>query len=197
MVLARQTINGNNLITVTTSGGQPKPLISHMAASTENISPAMSHDRTTIAYVQIDAHHRRSVYLIGSDGNNDRWLYKTAPAACESFARPAFRPGDAELVVPCVVSNTGYRSRSRLRALMGVAADHHGFPRGRATDDASLGGRPQPLGQCLSDDGSLVTTASLIISSTPAGRPVSTQGSSATASRDGFHSRARVAVVGA
>jgi Tol biopolymer transport system component len=64
-------------------------------------SPALSHDRKTIAYID-DSGPQRLLHLIGTDGKGDRPLFKTPPARCAQVpGRPAFSPDDTQLAVIC------------------------------------------------------------------------------------------------
>ena len=66
-------------------------------------SPALSHDRKTLAYID-DSGPRSYLRLIGTDGKGDRPLFTAPPAKCaEVPGRPAFSPDDTRLAVVCNV----------------------------------------------------------------------------------------------
>jgi molecular chaperone DnaK len=69
-------------------------------------SPALSHDRKTLAYID-DSGPKSYLRLIGTDGKGDRPLFKTPPAQCaEVPGRPAFSPDDTRLAVVCDVPSS-------------------------------------------------------------------------------------------
>jgi molecular chaperone DnaK len=107
------------LWTMTDTGASKHELIGNVPTGTINHGAAISYDRTTIAYV-----HRApgtlaatgQIHLMASDGTQDRPLFAHPPADCPFAARPAFRPGDQVLAVPCEI---GSRNRLFLVSLDG------------------------------------------------------------------------------
>jgi actin-like ATPase involved in cell morphogenesis len=66
-------------------------------------SPALSHDRKTIAYID-DSGDGSTLHLIGTDGQDDRALFQAPQPKCaEAGGRPAFSPDDTQLAVMCEV----------------------------------------------------------------------------------------------